>query len=110
MQVSSSLGLALLLLSSLISQGRETEFPEDLAQLPPSPGLPDLLTLNDGSRVRNESDWPRRRAELIPPLLHYQYGRVPPRPDRVTARVDRVREHRSGLGTEEWITLVLVVW
>ena len=107
MQVSSSLGLALLLLSSLISQGREPEFPENLAQLPPSPGLPDLLTLNDGSRVRNEADWPRRRAELIPPLLHYQYGRVPPRPDRVTARVDRVREHRSGLGTEEWITLVI---
>ncbi len=107
MQISPWLGLALLLVSALLSHGREPEFPEDLAHLPPSPGLPDLLTLNDGSRITNKATWPRRRSELIPPLLHYQYGHLPPRPDRITARVDRVREHRSGLGTEEWITLVI---
>ena len=83
------------------------ELPADLSKLPPTTGLPDLLTFEDGSKVENLADWRNRRSELIPPLLFYQYGRMPPRPDRVTVRVDRVGEHKSGLGTEEWMTLVI---
>ena len=55
--------------------------------LPAIHGLPDLFTFDDGSAVNTAADWGRRRAELIKPLLYYQYGRMPPRPDEVTARV-----------------------
>ena len=84
-----------------------SELPTDLAQLPPSATLPDLLTFKDNRKVLTRDDWRARRNELIAPLLFYQYGRMPPRPDRVTVRVDRIREHQSGLGTEEWMTLVI---
>jgi hypothetical protein len=30
-------------------------------------------------------DWQQRRCEMKAIIQHYQYGRVPPRPDRVTA-------------------------
>ena len=85
----------------------DSALPTDLAQLPPSTTLPDLLTFKDGHKVTTRDDWRTRRNELITPLLFYQYGRIPPRPDRVTVRVDRIREHQSGLGTEEWMTLVI---
>ena len=85
----------------------DSALPTDLAQLPPSTPLPDLLTFKDGRKVSTRDDWRTRRNELITPLLFYQYGRIPPRPDRVTVRVDRIREHQSGLGTEESMTLVI---
>ncbi len=107
MHISCFLNVVLLVASCLLAAGREQPLPDNLANLPPSPGLTDLLTLNNGSRVKTQAEWPLRRAELVPPLLYYQYGHMPPRPDRVTARVERVREHGSGLGTEEWITLVI---
>ena len=40
-------------------------------------------------------------------LLYYEYGRMPPRPDRIDVVVDRARPHRSGKGREEWLTLVI---
>ncbi len=83
------------------------EPPTSLDKLPPSEGLPDLLTFNDGSRVEDPEAWKRRREELKEPVLFYQYGRMPPRPDKVTAKVDREKEHRSGLGTETWLTLTI---
>ena len=110
----SSLFPALSLLADKVTPGNtgqlpapKAELPTDLSQLSPITGLPDLLTFEDGSKVGNLADWGNRRTELVSPLLFYQYGRMPPRPDRVTVRVDRVREHESGLGTEEWMTLVI---
>jgi len=79
--------------------------PGSVAQLPPSDGLPDVLQLADGTRVTDAASWHRRRAEIKAMMLHYQYGTIPPRPDVVTARVDKVQMHESGLGTENWITL-----
>ena len=81
--------------------------PKDLAQLSPVAGLPDALVFNDGRRVTKREEWRARRKELIDPLLFYQYGRIPPKPDQVVATVDRVRKHSSGLGNEEWMTLTL---
>lgn len=74
-------------------------------QLPQLQGLPEVLRLADGTPVTDAASWRRRRAEIRGMMLHYQYGSMPPRPDRVTARVDKVQMHDSGLGTENWITL-----
>lgn len=78
-----------------------------MKDLPSTPGLPDLFQFNDGSRVMDLEDWKRRREELKAPLLFYQYGRIPPRPDQVIARIDRQKDHASGLGTETWLTLII---
>lgn len=93
--------------AALTALAHAQDLPTALSQLPASNKLPDLLTFHDGSKVKTIADWQRRRAELIAPLMFYQYGRMPPKPDQVTAHVDRVCEHESGLGTEEWITLTI---
>ncbi|MFW6132898.1 MAG: alpha/beta hydrolase family protein [Planctomycetota bacterium] len=42
--------------------------------------LPDLLTFDDATPVRDAADWSRRRAELLEPLLAIEYGHLPPEP------------------------------
>ena len=81
--------------------------PLDLAELPPLAGLPNPLISNAGSEITQRADWKARRKQLIDSLLFYQYGRIPPKPDQINATVDRVREHASRLGSEEWITLTI---
>ena len=107
-----TLTLLLVALLTIDPSARESQnslrtFPENPAELPPGASLPDPLIFNDGSRVTSREDWRARRQELIEPLLFYQYGRIPPRPDQIAVTVDRIREHASGLGTEEWMTLII---
>lgn len=85
----------------------EKDLPTSLDALPPAADLPDLFTFEDGSPVTDLEDWKRRRAELIEPLMFYQYGRVPPKPDQVTARLDKREEHASGAATVHWLTLII---
>ena len=98
-----SFGLSVLL-STLVSGD---EFPDSAEAFPPSAELPDLFTFRDGGAVSGREDWGRRRDELIGMLMHYQYGTVPPKPDLVTARVGSIREHPSGLGTVNELTLMI---
>ena len=42
--------------------------------------LPDLFRFENGDVVRRIEDWPRRRQELLAPLLEIEYGRLPPTP------------------------------
>lgn len=42
--------------------------------------LPDLFRFVNGDPVRRVEDWPRRRLELLAPLLEIEYGRLPPTP------------------------------
>ncbi|MCH2367210.1 MAG: SUMF1/EgtB/PvdO family nonheme iron enzyme [Planctomycetes bacterium] len=81
--------------------------PASPESLEPSLELPDLFTFADGSRVKTQADWERRREEMKRMLLYYQYGRIPPRPDSVTAVDIKRRPHSSGKGTEEMLTLVI---
>ncbi|MEM7231594.1 MAG: SUMF1/EgtB/PvdO family nonheme iron enzyme, partial [Planctomycetota bacterium] len=73
--------------------------------LPAIDRLPDLLTFRGGRRVTSAADWDQRREELKELLLYYQYGRVPPRPERVAVVESERRPHESGLGTTEFLTL-----
>ncbi len=42
--------------------------------------LPDLFRFENGEPVRGPADWPRRRQELLAPLLAVEYGQLPPAP------------------------------
>lgn len=51
--------------------------------------LPDPLLFADGSKVTDQSDWARRRAEIIGMLYHYEIGEKPPTPrDSISAAMD----------------------
>lgn len=63
----------------------------DVESLPSSPELPELLRFAGGARVRSPAEWPRRRAEILGLLDHYQYGRMPP-PYPVDAEILAVEE------------------
>ena len=58
----------------------------DVSSLPVVKGLPDLLLLKNGERVKTKADWTHRRQEITQLLLHYQYGAMPPAPGNVKAR------------------------
>ena len=73
--------------------------------LPAIRELPDLFTFADGRRVTSPNDWQERREELKNILLYYQYGSIPPRPNRVEVVSSDRRPHPSGLGTLELLTL-----
>ena len=43
--------------------------------------LPELLTFEDGTPVREVADWDRRRKELYKTAIELQYGTMPPPPE-----------------------------
>jgi hypothetical protein len=81
--------------------------PTNLKDLPPQNSLPDLFKFNDGTKVTSLAEWKERRKELVEPLMFYQYGSIPPRPDEVTFRTDKEKNHSSGIGKEHWLTLII---
>ena len=50
--------------------------------------LPDVLVLNDGTRVNNKDMWPERRAEIVQLLGSQVYGFSPPPPPEVYGNVE----------------------
>lgn len=79
--------------------------PPPLEKLTASPGLPDLFTFADGSKVADVKDWQSRREEMKAMIQYYQYGSIPPRPDSVSVFSSIVKRHKSEKGEEHWITL-----
>ena len=45
--------------------------------------LPDVFTFEDGTRVKNTTDWRRRRQEIIDTAVELEFGGMPPRPEVV---------------------------
>lgn len=43
--------------------------------------LPDVLKLNDGSKVQTADDWARRRKEILDLVIETEYGGMPPEPE-----------------------------
>ncbi|WP_274650770.1 alpha/beta hydrolase family protein [Paenibacillus humicola] len=56
--------------------------------LPRISGLPDPFRFMDGTQVSGEAGWNRRREELKVLIQRYEYGWLPPAPDKVTASVN----------------------
>jgi hypothetical protein len=56
----------------------------------PYPKLPDVLTMNDGSRVRTPAQWQKRRVEIKAMFDENVYGKYPAHIPAVTWNVDSV--------------------
>src|SRR5262245_4609527 len=54
-------------------------------QLPAIAELPDPFLRSDGTRVQTKEEWPQQRMELLARVLHYEYGALPPAPEKVSA-------------------------
>lgn len=66
-------------------------------ELVPSYELPDLLTLNDGTRVATVRQWERRRRpELLALLADQEYGRTPH--ERIKVKHETVAVNPAALG------------
>ena len=66
------------------------------SELPVNPQPPDLLTLMNGDRVTSKADWQNKRApELRTLVQHYEYGVLPPKPERMEAKL--IREDKQAL-------------
>ncbi len=52
-------------------------------ELPDRPELPDIMTMNDGTKVRNVAQWEKRRQEMRDMLEYYSVGHAPPPPGNV---------------------------
>jgi len=63
-----------------------------VADLPNRPDLPDVMMMNDGTRVSTPQQWKARREEMTRTLLAYATGAMPPAPGNVRGRI--VREAR----------------
>ncbi len=52
-------------------------------QLPNRPGMPDVMTLDNGQKVKTLKQWDKRRAEMKRTLEYYAVGLAPPPPGNV---------------------------
>src|SRR5580658_6818545 len=55
-------------------------------QLPSHPDMPDLLTMEDGTKVTTKEQWPKRREEIKKILEYYSVGTAPPPPGNVKGK------------------------
>src|SRR5689334_3251888 len=54
-----------------------------VAELPVRRAMPDVLTMDDGSRVTTRAQWEKRREEMKRILAWYAVGQMPPAPGNV---------------------------
>jgi hypothetical protein len=54
--------------------------------LPVRKEMPDLLTMNDGTRVTTPRQWQKRREEIRKTLEYYAVGQMPPAPGNVKGK------------------------
>ena len=81
--------------------------PDTLEELPVVAELPDLMQLSNGDAVASKADWELRRAEMKAMLQYYQYGHLPPRPERVVASEVSSRALPAGEGVEQRMVLAI---
>jgi len=56
-------------------------------ELPSRPEMPDVMLMNDGTRVKTTAEWRKRREEMKHILEYYAVGIAPPAPGNVKGRV-----------------------
>ena len=83
------------------ANGRDPDAPNaanyDEAKANPYPELPDVLTLQNGEKVRSAEDWwQRRRPELVELFDREIYGRMPNSTPKVDWRVIKTEEQKLG--------------
>jgi hypothetical protein len=80
------------------------ELPE-VDDLPVVKELPDPFRFLDGSRVKTETAWEKRRDEMKTIIEHYGYGHMPPAPNNVVAEKLSTKSVFDGAAREERILL-----
>ena len=67
----------------------KTAFPKlpGVMDLPDRPEMPDVMTMNDGTKVTTPEQWAKRRVEMRDILEYYGLGHAPPPPGNVKGMV-----------------------
>ena len=73
------------------------DFPS-VNKLPKQSGLADLFKTIEGEPILSKSCWFQHREYLKAMLAHYQYGHMPPRPDKVELQLEKMDELFEGEG------------
>jgi hypothetical protein len=55
-------------------------------ELPVRKDMPDVMVMNDGTKVTNRRQWEKRRDEMKRILEYYAIGQMPPAPDNVKGK------------------------
>lgn len=93
---------------------RTGELPPDFDRMPSIAGLPDPLSMLDGSgSVKTAAQWEKQKSLLRTAVEHWMFGKFPPKPDNLRAVVTAthkegratVREVRLEFGPEHRATL-----
>ena len=70
---------------------------------PATKELPNPFVCADGSVVRTPAEWQRRRGELKSLFEDYEYGHLPPKPEKMTiTRGDAQEDAANGVTREAW--------
>jgi endo-1,4-beta-xylanase len=84
-----------------IASGDETK-PKPATELPAVKELPNPFVFADGSPVRTEKDWNRRRLELKALFQDYEYGHLPPKAEKMTIKRGKVSiDHENGVALQD---------
>ncbi len=96
----------LFLLMSLPAAAAELPPPNEL---PIVKELPDALTLSSGQRIATAEEWKAKRAPELERLIqHYEYGVLPPKPGKITAKIER--EDPEALGGKAHLKELELSW
>jgi hypothetical protein len=99
------IAIVLLIAHSIPLDAQSTWTPVPLEQLTPLGDLPPLLIQSNGTPVTSVADWERRRNDIKAMIQYYQYGHLPPRPDRVEATNVTETAYRDNAGRVRRLTL-----
>jgi hypothetical protein len=97
----------LLILTSTHARSDDPPSKKPAADLPEIKLLPNPFAFLDGSSVRTREDWDRRRRELKGLFEDYEYGHLPPRPEKVSIIVGGPRTEEDSKVDRQDIELTL---
>jgi hypothetical protein len=101
-------GLLLLSLSGVIELARGEVGGTDGGGVPKRhSSLPELMVSESGEAIDSPAAWAIRREEIKALLKYYEYGHIPPRPDKVVATRIEKRQLSEFRGSEERMTLLI---
>ncbi|HVJ83391.1 MAG TPA: hypothetical protein VNC50_20165, partial [Planctomycetia bacterium] len=76
---------------------------KQVEDLPSIGSLPSPFTFQDGTTVKTREDWSRRRLEIRSLFETYVYGRLPPKPEKMTVvKEEAEADDKNGIDREEW--------
>ena len=74
-------------------------------ELPEIKELSNPFIMNDGTPVKSEADWTKRREQIKAMMLYYQYGHMPPAPKNVSAEELSSQTVYDGAATQKHVLL-----